>query len=119
MVNQGTRERSGATAELDTSELEHVMYLLRGVTDNGRLLTIVLERLNGPAAIDPAGAASLTRREIEILRLIATGLRTGAIAERLHVSPATVRNHVQHIFDKLGAHNRLEAVAHARRQRWL
>jgi DNA-binding NarL/FixJ family response regulator len=107
------------TLDLDTTDIAHTMYLVRDVTESGRLLTIVLERLGGPAAIDPAGAATLTRREIEILRLIATGLRTGTIAERLHVSPATVRNHVQNIFEKLGAHNRLEAVAQARRQRLL
>jgi two-component system NarL family response regulator len=41
------------------------------------------------------------------------------MAERLHVSPSTVRNHVQNILEKLGAHSRLEAVAYATRQRLL
>jgi two-component system, NarL family, nitrate/nitrite response regulator NarL len=57
----------------------------------------------------------LTRRELDILRLLAAG----AMAERLHVSPATVRNHVQHILEKLGVHSRLEAAAFATRYRLL
>jgi DNA-binding NarL/FixJ family response regulator len=62
---------------------------------------------------------ALTRRETEILRMIATGVSTKATADKLHVSPATVRNHVQNILGKLGAHSRLEAVAMANRQRLL
>ena len=50
---------------------------------------------------------------------MATGANTRVIAERLHVSSATVRNHVQNILGKLGAHSRLEAVAWATRHRML
>jgi len=53
------------------------------------------------------------RNEIEILRLMAAGANTKVLAERLHVSPATVRNHAQNIFAKLDVHSRLEAVAWA------
>jgi DNA-binding NarL/FixJ family response regulator len=119
MMNETMRARSEGIAEVDTADIGRGMFLVRDVTETGDLLTIVLERLRRPDASAPLVAATLTRREIEVLRLIATGLRTGAIADRLHVSPATVRNHVQHIFDKLGAHNRLEAVAQARQQRLL
>ena len=59
---------------------------------------------------------ALTRRELEILRLVATGASTKTAADTLHVSPATVRNHIQNILAKLGAHSRLEAVALATRQ---
>jgi DNA-binding NarL/FixJ family response regulator len=45
------------------------------------------------------------------------GLSTTAAAGRLHVSPATIRNHVQNIFAKLGVHSRLEAVAFATKHR--
>ena len=45
------------------------------------------------------------------------GLNTKAAAARLHVSGATVRNHVQNIFNKLGVHSRLEAVAFATKHR--
>jgi DNA-binding NarL/FixJ family response regulator len=70
-----------------------------------------------PAPPDGTGLGELTRREVEILHLIATGLNTKDAAERLHVSPATIRNHVQNILGKLGAHSRLEAVAYATRNR--
>ena len=62
--------------------------------------------------VNAAGSNALTRRELEVLRLMAGGANTKALAERLHVSPATVRNHAQNIFAKLGVHSRLEAVAH-------
>ncbi|HKZ75050.1 MAG TPA: LuxR C-terminal-related transcriptional regulator, partial [Actinomycetota bacterium] len=61
----------------------------------------------------------LTRREREVLRFLTGGANTRAMAERLHVSSATVRNHVQNIFAKLGVHSRLEAVAYATRHRLL
>lgn len=68
-----------------------------------------------PAAIGGGldSGESLTRREREVLRLLATGANTRVLAERLSVSPATVRNHVQNLFGKLGVHSRLEAVAYA------
>ena len=58
---------------------------------------------------------ALTRREREILALMTEGLRTEGIAERLVISPATVRTHAQNILAKLGAHSQLEAVALAAR----
>ena len=53
----------------------------------------------------------LTTREREILQLIAEGLTNGAIASRLFISVNTVRNHVQSILAKLGAHSKLEALS--------
>ena len=55
----------------------------------------------------------LTAREMDTLRLMAQGLDTKAIAERLVVSTTTVRTHAQNVLSKLGAHSRLEAVARA------
>ena len=57
----------------------------------------------------------LTKREREVLELLTTGLGNGAIAERLYISAATARTHVQNILTKLGAHSKLEAVAIAAR----
>jgi PAS domain S-box-containing protein len=94
------------------------VHLFRDVTATKELLGLVRERLTAPAAAEANGDA-LTRREMEILRMIATGVSTKAAADQLHVSPATVRNHVQNILGKLGAHSRLEAVAMANRQRLL
>lgn len=55
---------------------------------------------------------ALTPREREVLVLLAHGLGTEEIAERLSISPATTRNHVQSVLGKLKVHSRLEAVAY-------
>lgn len=94
------------------------MHLFRDVTATKELLNLVNERLSVPA--DPVDSNNdLTRRELEILRLVAGGSDTKTVAERLHVSPATVRNHVQNILGKLGVHSRLQAVAYASTHRLL
>jgi PAS domain S-box-containing protein len=58
----------------------------------------------------------LTRREIEVLRLMGGGFGTRAIAAQLTISVATVRNHIQSILEGLEVHSRLEAVSVARRR---
>lgn len=65
------------------------------------------------------GRPQLTEREHEVLRLIAEGLSAPAIAERLFLSPATVRTHLQNLYEKLGVSDRAAAVAEAMRQRLL
>jgi len=59
----------------------------------------------------------LTRRELEVLGFIAAGRPNREIAEQLVVTLETVKKHVSHIFDKLGAANRTQAVARARELR--
>jgi len=59
------------------------------------------------------GQAVLTPRELEVLRLLANGMKGALIAERLKLKPTTVENHIQHILRKLNAHNRLEAIRRA------
>jgi DNA-binding NarL/FixJ family response regulator len=59
---------------------------------------------------------ALTAREVEVLREIAGGNRNRDIAERLFISEETVKVHVKHIMDKLGASDRTEAVAIAMRR---
>ena len=56
----------------------------------------------------------LTPRQTEILRLLAEGISTDDLAKRLHLSNATVRNHIASIRNALGARSRIEAVAIAR-----
>jgi LuxR family maltose regulon positive regulatory protein len=55
----------------------------------------------------------LSRREIEILRLVASGLSNREIAERLYVAPSTIHWHVKNIYAKLDVHSRTQAVARA------
>ena len=56
-------------------------------------------------------AEPLTARELEILRLIADGLRNQEIADRLVISLATVKRHIANTYGKLGVDHRTEAVA--------
>lgn len=58
---------------------------------------------------------SLTPREREVLRCMVAGLGRKAVAERLYLSPHTVRTHMQNVLGKLGVHSTLAAVALARR----
>ncbi len=62
-----------------------------------------------PGAV-PSRLRSLTEREREVLALVAAGLSNDAIAERLYVSPLTIRTHVTRIMTKLDAHDRAQIV---------
>ena len=64
-----------------------------------------------PVVAEDSGRSELTEREREIMTLVASGLRTGDVAERLFLSPETVKSHVHNAMGKLGAHTRAHAVA--------
>ena len=66
-----------------------------------------------PIATKSGQPVDLTVREKEILRCLAEGLATSAIAKKLFISPVTVRNHVQSILHKLDVHTKLAAVVFA------
>lgn len=54
---------------------------------------------------------TLTRREVEVLGLLAQGLSTSAIASRLGISHLTVRNHIRNTLQKTGLHGQTQAVS--------
>jgi PAS domain S-box-containing protein len=122
-----TRTKNGRAVWLNISILTapdnpdggYTIHLFRDVSATKELLTLVHERLAGPAPGTAPGSpgAALSRRELEVLRLMVEGVSTVNAAERLHVSRATIRNHVQNILAKLGVHSRLEAVAFAAKHR--
>lgn len=62
------------------------------------------------------GDDALTEREIEVLRYVASGNRNREIGERLFISEETVKVHIKHIMEKLGASDRTQAVAIAVRR---
>jgi len=107
-------------------ELSVLVHLFREVTQEHSMLDVardlasmvseaIPEKRFAGARRVPRGTAclELTRREREVLILVATGISTDAIADKLCISPRTVRNHVNNILGKLGVHSRLEAVAYS------
>ncbi len=62
------------------------------------------------------GPAGLTAREIDVLRLVSRGLSSKEIAARLVISPKTARNHIEHIYAKVGVSNRAGASLFAVQQ---
>lgn len=66
---------------------------------------------------EPAPAASLTRRELEVLRLVARGMSNRHIAKELFISENTVKNHIRNILEKLQMKSRVEAAMYAVRRK--
>jgi PAS domain S-box-containing protein len=82
------------------------------------------DRRRAPAPLTPAPAPDsrppepafdLTQRERDVLSLLARGAGTAEMAHQMGIAGTTVRNHIQHLLEKLGAHNRLQAVSVAQR----
>ncbi len=87
--------------------------------DRSMLATVLTElspaRANEEVDPEAAKIATLTAREREVIALLAEGLPSKQIAERLFISEATVSHHLGSIFNKLGVTNRLELVVYAYR----
>ena len=99
---------------LKEAPLDDLMRAIRIVGEGGTYVDAALAGLlAGPLAADRL--PSLTKREREILRLLADGMRNEQVAPRLSISPLTVRSHVKNAMRKLEADTRTEAVAKALR----
>ncbi|MEU1279694.1 response regulator transcription factor [Streptomyces sp. NPDC005805] len=103
--------------------LQRLLAVIRGVLRDEThlapaLLTGVLRELTAARKHRTESeqlVESLTPREQEVLRCMVAGLGRKAVAERLFLSPHTVRTHMQNVLGKLGVHSTLAAVALARR----
>lgn len=93
-------------------ELKAELEMARARTLVDRLERVATRPLERPAGLPHAG---LSKREIEVLRLVAADLTSPDIAARLHVSEHTVHRHVANIFRKLSVSSRAAAVAQAAR----
>ena len=92
-------------AALDPAVQNHVVAALAGPVEPAA-------PMSPPAAELPD---DLTPREAEVLGLIAEGLSNAEIAERLFVSPTTIKSHINHLFAKAGLRDRAQAVNYAYR----
>jgi DNA-binding NarL/FixJ family response regulator len=108
--------RSGARGYvLKARDAEHLIQTVRLVA--GGNMVIDPQLVVSQAKERDRRAETLTAREIEVLQLLAFGHTNRDIAERLYISPDTVKTHLEHIFEKLGASDRTAAVAEALRRR--
>jgi|ERR1700733_6142518 PAS domain S-box-containing protein len=107
-------DRNGDRMTVDVSSVP----LLRGGRVVGVFGQVTNERAAPPLPLDPAVTPDLhlTPRQYEVLQMLEHGRSTRQIAEDLHLSPETVRNHIRHVLQALGVHSRLEAVTLARRE---
>ena len=102
---------------LKDTPLEQLVHGIRTVARGDALLAPSVTRrlidhflrLSGPV-VEPQGLAGLTAREREVLILIGHGLSNTEIAVRLYVTDATVKTHIAHLYRKLGARDRAQAV---------
>lgn len=104
-----------------------VLHLFRDVTKRRRLeekaqaVIAALRELDSSLTRDqevefspyPVPMPHLSRRELDVLRLLACGMPTSQMAEALSITRATVRNHVTRILTKLGTSSRLQAIIYA------
>ena len=125
--------RAGANGYLDReSGADELLLALRSVANGSPYLgPVVADRLIDEFTPEPAArpaesgkesersrnyAKTLTAREIEVLRLLATGRRVKEIARVLHISVKTVESHRQNMMDKLEIHSAIELVRYALRE---
>ena len=87
-----------------------------GATRDADAAAAVLRQLGAPARTFPKGYGALTKRESEVLSLLAEGCSNADIAQRLYISRRTAEHHVARILSKLGLRNRAEATAFALRE---
>jgi len=112
--------RAGAAGYLlKGASLARVVEAIQDVHAGGTVIQpslarVMLRHFQGAAQLPPT--AALTPRETEILQIIGKGLSNRETAEVLGVSRATVRTHLEHIYEKLEVTNRVEAVAEGIRQ---
>ena len=117
--------KAGANGYLTKeTSLEELVHGARGVAHGdvvvppqmlGQLVTTLVQQGGKKTDDSIMTLSKLTRRERQVLALLADGSDKDAIARQLAISPQTARTHVQNILAKLGLHSRLEAAAFARK----
>ena len=111
VLSAGSPEAAAGEARLALAAFERL-----GAARDADAAAALLRELGGGARSWPKGHGKLTKRESEVLPLVAAGLSNADIAERLFISPRTAEHHVASIIAKLGLRNRAEAAAYAVRE---
>jgi PAS domain S-box-containing protein len=113
----GNEDVDGSVSLIDTAG-ERVSVEVSSVClySGHRVIGVFGQLSNVEIEADPPLHPHLTPRQSEVLRLLEQGRSTEQIANELHLSVETVRNHIRGILRALGVHSRLEAVAVARRE---
>jgi two-component system response regulator DesR len=101
----------------DDDYISHIDTIVRDLADGRLYLSPQAFQALAQATRQGEGETPLSEREIEILRLARRGLANPQIAEALHISPGTVRNHLSSAYRKLGVHSRQEALQIAEERR--
>jgi PAS domain S-box-containing protein len=101
----------GASGERVTVELSAVPF-----TRDHHVIGVFGQVVSVDEQPPPPPPPNLTPRQIEVLHLLEQGRSTEQIADELHLSTETVRNHINRLMQALGAHSRLEAVVLARHE---
>jgi DNA-binding NarL/FixJ family response regulator len=96
-LQRATQTVAAGDSWLDPAVTARVLHVFRGV----------------PTGHTSPALETLTARELEVLRLIASGLTNDEIAQQLYLTAGTVKTHINHIFTKLDLRNRAEAVIFA------
>lgn len=116
---------AGANGYLLKEEKVHkVVEAVEDVLDGGAPMSssIAFKTLKLLRGQNPATQSTkdfqLTKREVEILENLVEGLTYQKIAEKLFISPKTVRKHIENIYQKLHVHSKVEAVQVAMKNRW-
>lgn len=101
---------------LKESSGEEVVQAVQRAIEGHRTISPGITGSAEPAAVpveappDEDGAPSLTEREVQILQMLADGCSPAQVAERLFISPKTVRNHLTKVYDKLSVNSRSAAI---------
>ncbi len=111
-VSQGVYQLDAAVIERMIDAFSSPNILKKSETEER--ITPPVPKTQTNAAADSLDTAGLTNREVEILRLIATGATNREVADYLVISEGTVKNHLSNIFSRLGLRDRTQAVMYAR-----
>ena len=117
--------RNGASGYLlKSSSIDEVAQAVRVVADGQSLISPsmamkLIDEFKQITAADQQNAVptELTKREIEVLQLVAQGMNNREIGRRLFISENTVKNHVRNILEKLHLHSRMDAAMYALRKK--